>query len=392
MSDQLTEAHYDWAARFCGIPNLAGPPDGSSEPDFDPPPPVGVASQVAPDAPVPASPLPPTPAEQAWINADSKLKQVDKQITALEVLGAPKAADCRKTLDGIKADAAAGHQEDAVKALDKLAPVVKAAFDTQRSPPTPTAEQLKARKEEAKKVTATAGHGTDADAGLVVDQLAKMPKVLLDALDKNGTKVKVCRGSVTDYLTELKGVKPRGWPAGSTWDSVPGLQQPDKKEVVIATVGHDKGDAHVPKTGEGHGSVNLVIHETAHGVDYASSPHVSAGEPFNTARNPDKGALDAYESQPGTAGQEETFAESCARFYSNDPWGAENTPHLHKYWRDNPLGPPDPPPPPEKHAGRDAAIGAVAGAAVGAAVGGPVGAAVGAGVGALVGLVEGENP
>jgi hypothetical protein len=389
MSNQLTDAQYDWAEKFCNIPNLAGQRDQSGEPDFDPPPPVSAGNHPAPDTPPPASPLPPSPAEQAWQNSDSKLKQVDKQITALEVLGAAKAAECRKALDAIKADASAGRQEDAVKALDKLAPDVKAAFDVARAPPTPTAEQLKARKEVAKKATSTAGHGTGADVDLVVEQLAKMPKALLDALDKNGTKVKVCQGSVTDYLTELKGVTPRGWPAGATWDSVPGLQQPDKKEVVIATIGQGNGDPHVPKTGEGHGSVNLVIHETAHGVDYASNPHVSAGAPFNAARNPDKGALDAYESQPGNAGQEETFAESCARFYSNDPWGAENTPHLEKYWHDNPLGPPDPPP--EKHTARDTAIGAVAGAAVGAVVGGPIGAAVGAGIGAAVGSTKGEN-
>jgi hypothetical protein len=99
-----------------------------------------------------------------------------------------------------------------------------------------------------------------------------------------------------------------------------------------------------PATGEGHGSANLVIHETAHGVDYSQTPHISAGAPFNAARTPDVGALPAYETQPSNAGQEESFAESCARFYSNDPFSAESTPHLHKYWRDNPLGPPDPTP------------------------------------------------
>ncbi len=53
-----------------------------------------------------------------------------------------------------------------------------------------------------------------------------MLKALLDALDKNDTKIRVCRGSVTDYLTELKGVTPRGWPAGSTWDGSPDCSSP----------------------------------------------------------------------------------------------------------------------------------------------------------------------
>ena len=303
--------------------------------DLDPAPPPG------PQTPAPAAasdgPSPPSPAEAAWNAAAGKLATVGKQIAALDVLGASTASGFAATLVKIKTDAAAGKQDDAAKALDTLAGQVKAEFDKARAPKTPSAEDVKARKETAKKVTATAGHGTAADTTLVVDELAKMPKGLLDALEKHGTKVKVCRGSVTDYMTDLKGVTPRGWPAGMTWDSVPGLQRPDSKEVVIATIGHDAHNPHVPKTGEGHGCANLVIHETAHGVDYAADPHVSTTKPFTDARDPDKGALSAYESQPDPAGPEETFAESCSRFYASDPSSAENTPHLHKYWRDNPL-------------------------------------------------------
>lgn len=306
----------------------AGPSGG----DADPPPPQD------------ATPAPPA---QGGGGESDTVKTLRKRIKALEVLGNQSAPAFRAEFDRITKAQKAAHEPDAKLDLDLdiLAGAVGAEFNQDRAPPKPTPEQLAARKESAKKATSTAGRGDQADADLVVEQLAKMPKALIDALGKNGTKLRVCRGSVTDYLTELKGVKPRGWPAGSTWDSVPGLQQPDKKEVVIATVGHDDGTPHVPGTGEGHGSVNLVIHETAHGVDFASTPHISSGRPFNAARNPDKAALSAYESQPGSAGQEETFAESCARFYSNTPSSAQDTPHLHKYWRDNPLGPPDPEPP-----------------------------------------------
>src|SRR5262249_23172847 len=55
---------------------------------------------------------------------------------------------------------------------------------------------------------------------------------------KERHKVIACRGSVTDYRTDLKGVQPRGWPPGSTWDKVPGSNTPDKNEVVIAVIGH----------------------------------------------------------------------------------------------------------------------------------------------------------
>jgi hypothetical protein len=277
-----------------------------------------------------------------------RLAKLRKQITSLDVLGSPLAGGFKTRLAAIDAVSGALSPETD-RAITDLANEVKAAFDTARKPVEPTAAQLVLRKDAARQASAVAGSGTAADVDLVVEQLAKMPKALLDALKANGTKVKVCRGSVTDYLTELRGVTPRGWPAGSTWDSVPGLQQPANKEVVISTIGHDAHNAHVPVTGEGHGSVNLVIHETAHGVDYAQTPHVSTGAPFTTARTPDVAALPAYETQAGNAGQEESFAESCARFYSNDPFSAESTPHLHKYWRDNPLGPPDPTPPVPPH-------------------------------------------
>ena len=285
----------------------------------------------------PAQPPPPAQGADPWAAAAAQRSAVEKQITSLTVLGSPQAPGFGTALSSLKQQATAGHGAEAAKGLAELAQQLKTAFDKQRAPRSPTPEEVIQRKLVANKVTANAGHGTPADTKLVVDQLAKMPKGLLEALEKNGTKVKVCRGSVTDYLTDLKGVTPRGWPEGMTWDNVPGLQRPQSKEVVIATVGQDSGNPHVPKTGEGHGSANLVVHESAHGVDYAANPHISTTKPFTNARDPDKGALAPYETQPDPAGPEETFAESCARFYTDDPSSAENTPHLHKYWRDNPI-------------------------------------------------------
>lgn len=302
------------------------------------------SAEDEPDPPPRADEATPPPTIPDGSPTAGQLARLRKQIAALDVLGSPLAAGFKTRLAAI--DAETGALTDATTgAISTLSDEVKAAFDAARKPAEPTPAQLALRKDAARQASAVAGSGTPEDVDLVVDQLAKMPKALLDALKANGTKVKVCRGSVTDYLTELRGVRPRGWPPGMTWDSVPGLQQPSRKEVVIATIGHAGNNAHVPATGEGHGSANLVIHETAHGVDYSQTPHISAGSVFNAARTPDVGALPAYETQPGNAGQEESFAESCARFYSDDPFSAESTPHLHKYWRDNPLGPPDPPPP-----------------------------------------------
>ena len=193
----------------------------------------------------------------------------------------------------------------------------------------------------ARELTSTAGSADENDKELVAQELAKLPIEILQRMKDKGIKVKVCRGSVTDYLTDLKGVQPRGWPDGQTWDGVPGTYEPTKNEVVIATVGHDTpAGAHVPASGEGHGSQNLVIHETMHGVDYTGDGgKLSGGEEFNKARDDDLGTLSAYESQAGGPGQEETYAESAARYYGGDSNDAANHPNLNNYWASDPMKP-----------------------------------------------------
>ena len=179
----------------------------------------------------------------------------------------------------------------------------------------------------------TGGSGTAEDAKLVAESLAKLPKSTLEQMQKNGTKVIACRGSVTDYRTDLRGVQPRGWPPGATWDKVPGSNTPDKNEVVIAVIGHDTpAGPHVPNTGEGHGSVNLAAHESSHSIDQGS-PKPSSSDDFTKAREADMDKLSDYEKQAGAAGQEETYAESAARHAEGKD---ADTPHLKKYWDDHP--------------------------------------------------------
>lgn len=179
----------------------------------------------------------------------------------------------------------------------------------------------------------TGGSGTAEDAKLVAESLAKLPKSTLEQMQKNGTKVIACRGSVTDYRTDLKGVQPRGWPPGATWDKVPGSNTPDKNEVVIAVIGHGTpAGPHVPKTGEGHGCANLVAHEASHSIDQGS-PSPSQSDDFKKARDADIDKLSDYEKQAGVAGPEETYAESAARHAEGKD---QDTPHLKKYWDDHP--------------------------------------------------------
>jgi type VI secretion system secreted protein VgrG len=181
------------------------------------------------------------------------------------------------------------------------------------------------------------GTATQADADVVAGELRKMPASALQSLSRAGVGVVAARGSVTDFATELKGVRPRGWPPGKTWDSVPGAFLPSRNAVVIATRGAGAA-THVPLSGDGHGSVNLVVHEATHAIDkHVGNALNSASAPFLQARAADLATLSAYERQSGVAGPSETYAESAARFY-----GGKNvsttTSALDAYWRTHPLG------------------------------------------------------
>jgi hypothetical protein len=192
----------------------------------------------------------------------------------------------------------------------------------------------------AKAITRTGGRGEASDIDVVVAELEKWPADTIQALAAQDTKVVVCRGSITDYRTDLKGVKPRGWPPGSSWDTVPGVCTADRNEVVIAVRGHAEGNPHVPKTGEGHGSFNLVVHESGHAVDLCTGDvSRSKQAAFQAARNKDLATLSAYESQADPAGTEETWAESAARYYAGDAGDGAAHPNLHAFWDSRTVGP-----------------------------------------------------
>lgn len=192
----------------------------------------------------------------------------------------------------------------------------------------------------------TRSHGTadDMDRALVAAELSRMPPHVLQRMEDNGTTVAVCRNSVTEVRTDLQGVQPRGWPAGTSWDTVPGLYDPGSNQVIIATRGHGTEEgAHVPRTGDGHGSSNLVMHESMHSVDHhgPNGQNISdTDQNFVNARNNDPAMMaDGYEGSANAAGAEEAYAESAARYYSGDPNDAANHPGAHNYWESDPLNP-----------------------------------------------------
>jgi uncharacterized Zn-binding protein involved in type VI secretion len=185
------------------------------------------------------------------------------------------------------------------------------------------------------------GSGDANDAKLVAAELTKLPAAKLKAMQDAGIKVVACRGAITDYATKLKGVQPRGWPPGSTWDHVPGVYMGEDKTLIVATTGHGTAaGAHVPATGEGHGSYNAVLHEAMHGSDDISDAKSnSSSADFTKAYQSDYANLGKYYQQAGAAGRQETYAESAAQYYGNDPNMATKYPALYKYWDGQPHGP-----------------------------------------------------
>ncbi len=182
------------------------------------------------------------------------------------------------------------------------------------------------------------GSADAADKELVAQELAKMPKEDLERMKANGTRVAVCRGAVTDYKPGLAESKPRGWPDGTNWSSVPGCYDDEGNEVIVATRGHGtEAGPHVPASGDGHGSANLPIHEAYHGLDYRNGKP-SSGAEFTDVRNSAPGELSDYMSQSGQAGEEESFAESAARRYGPPAGAGLNQPTMNGYWKTNPLG------------------------------------------------------
>jgi hypothetical protein len=176
------------------------------------------------------------------------------------------------------------------------------------------------------------GSATLADLVAARAAAAQLPLAVAGFLLRKGARVVVCRGSITDHETALKGVRPRGWPEGQTWDIVPGVYLPGRKQVVIATVDGPGGRTIAPR-GTGHGSVDLLLHEAMHGHDFLKGHRLLKQRAFRDARTADLAVLGDYERQSGDAGLQETYAESAARAFATGPALLPPWPTLAGYWQ-----------------------------------------------------------
>ncbi|QPC46623.1 anthrax toxin lethal factor-related metalloendopeptidase [Mangrovibacillus cuniculi] len=149
-----------------------------------------------------------------------------------------------------------------------------------------------------------------ADVNQMVQTIDKIPaRVLRDAYNA-GLRIHFFQGKLTQFpsTTHLENLTPRGYEnTETTWDDVPGI---GGGKVIYAKVGHsDKG--------EGHGSVNLELHEFAHSLDnylFTSAwHHVTQYESWKSEASilfPNKRYFIDYQS--------EFFAESFAYFYHSE--------------------------------------------------------------------------
>jgi hypothetical protein len=304
MSDPLSDAQLTWTAKFCNQPDLLRPDAAASS-----------ASPAASPEPGPdASPPPPPPPGGA---ADPTKQFYDwgfKDGLSGGLGVCPAKAD---------ADGEAAYNRgyaDGKQALERRKRARKIADDSVAGDSNTTAD----------------------DTALVAGHMAeKMPLKEMEALQKAGIKVKVTRGNVTNYLTELKGVHPRDYPAGSAWDKVPGTYWAPTKEIVVATQDASGGGRKLPGA-DLSSSEDVFEHESAHALNRTGAGGLlSDADDFKSAYDKDgrkgKFAQEYYHQQgsdgkDSSAGRDEAFAESNAMYISDPEKLKKDCPNLYDYW------------------------------------------------------------
>lgn len=133
------------------------------------------------------------------------------------------------------------------------------------------------------------------------EDFAKIPDAFHDALAAHVRGVDLGEGAIPDFMPELHGVQPRGWPPGKTWDDVRGAYDPNTRRVMV-------GGGHGIKGG----SISVCAHETGHGLDHALD--YASSKPAWRVLHADavEQGVSPYYAQAGEAGQQEMWAETFA--------------------------------------------------------------------------------
>lgn len=276
-------------------------------------------------------PLPPLPVRTLPASLRAKARWVDEQFGTGDGTLSKRELAAYKRAYGSDA----GHRAT-IAALERH---LELGAPTPARPVTGPATVTLTAEAAARQLVTAGGRGTRADVDTVVAELKKLPAVLLVRAHRAGVRVIACRDSVTDHMAALRGVTPRGWPPGSTWDRVPGLYDPASMTVVMATHDGARGasERELPDFGYGHGSFNALFHEFGHALDGTNAlGHDSRSPGFRAAYiNDAQALLDAnhtYLLQPGDAGPEEAYAEMAARYFGRDPSLRGAFPNLHGFF------------------------------------------------------------
>lgn len=138
-------------------------------------------------------------------------------------------------------------------------------------------------------------------------RLQALPESVLVQLIQQNIRILLVNGPITETkeYAYLKGVIPRGWEnLNKTWDDVPGI---GGNKTVVVRIGYSE-------KGNGHGSVNLELHELAHTIDNLLKNHLSSSAGFSAVWNLEKKSLFPNEEY-FTLYPEEYFAECFAMYY-----------------------------------------------------------------------------
>lgn len=145
----------------------------------------------------------------------------------------------------------------------------------------------------------------------IVSRISNIPEVYLEKLVERGATIRLVNNPITDEpeFSYLKGVVPRGWDGtGKTWDDVPGIGG----HLTIVKVGHSN-------LGEGHGTLNLELHEIAHAIDHGVFNNISASTEFKEILKKEVQSL--ISRHPNASNMyyfkipEEYFAEAFTYYY-----------------------------------------------------------------------------
>jgi len=145
--------------------------------------------------------------------------------------------------------------------------------------------------------------------------LAAIPAPTLQALAEEGIRFRL-GNSMTELNPDLKGVHPRGWPAGTTWDTADGMFQTGTKAVNVTETYRPIGQKKFVRSTRVRGA---MLHETGHAFDSALKRPSENSRMFIDAYERDVKSMPTaakrglrYYLQKGKAGRSEAFAETFA--------------------------------------------------------------------------------